>query len=682
MSDSKHCRVLILGSGPAGYTQVGDWSCLGGSFTGPDQVDLGPGEQATCTVTNTDDPPGLIVAKVVENNHGGNAVAGDFQLYVEGVPVDQNSEVPGIVANTSYTVTEDLVDGYVQKGAVACVDNDTTDPVAHPVTLDEGQSVTCTITNVDIAPGLTVVKVVDNFHGGNAAAGDFQLYVNGSPENQNENLDVDSNTAYTVTEDSVDGYEQFGEVACVDDDAKQAVAHPVTLAEGQSVTCTITNRDIEPELKLIKLVENNHGGNATASDFQLRLNSDSVAQNIFLHVDSNKLYTVTEDLVDGYVQKGAVACVDNDSTDPVAHPVTLAEGQSVTCTITNEDIAPELIVTKIVINDDGGNAVAGDFQLYVNGSAATQNTVLDVLSNTEYSATEDQLSGYFQVGDVVCIDNDTQQAVDHPVTLAEGQSVTCTITNDDFAPGLKVLKNVINDDGGDAQPSDFQLYVNGVPVGQDVALDVVANVEQTVTEDQLSGYTQVGDVSCVDNDTQGAVAHPVTLSEGQSVTCTITNDDDAPALILLKEVINDDGDTAEPADFQLRLNGSAADQGVALEVDSNVEYTVTEDLVEGYLQEGDVSCIDNSSQQSVAHPVTLGEGQSVTCTITNNDIPEEILPVEIVPVETLPFTGVFADDLFRLGAGLALMGLSILMWSRARRERERLNSSHQQPVPR
>ncbi len=322
-----------------------------------------------------------------------------------------------------------------------------------------------------------------------------------------------------------------------------------------------------------------------------------------------------------------------------------------------------------MINDDGGNAVAGDFQLYVNGSTATQNTVLDVLSNTEYSITEEQLAGYFQVEDVVCIDNNTQQAVDHPLTLTEGQSVTCTITNDDFAPGLKVIKNVINDDGGNAQPSDFQLYVNGGPVDQDVALDVNANVEHTVTEDQIPGYTQAGDVSCVDNDTQEAVAHPVTLSEGQSVTCTITNDDDAPALILIKEVINDDGDTAEPADFQLRLNGSPADQGVVLEVDSNVEYTVTEDLVEGYLQEGDVSCVDNSSQQNVAHPVTLAEGQSVTCTITNNDIPEEILPEEI-----LPFTGLFADDLFRLGAGLALLGLSMLMLSRARRERERLNS--------
>ena len=37
--------------------------------------------------------------------------------------------------------------------------------------------------------------------------------------------------------------------------------------------------------------------------------------------------------------------------------------------------------------------------------------------------------GYEQVGEVVCKDNDTAQTVTHPVTLDEGQSVTCTITN-------------------------------------------------------------------------------------------------------------------------------------------------------------------------------------------------------------------------------------------------------------
>ena len=412
-----------------------------------------------------------------------------------------------------------------------------------------------------------------------------------------------------------------------------------------------------------KTVNNNHGGIASSGDFQLYVDDVPVLQDVSIDgIVANVAYTVTEvqGAVPGYEQVGEVVCKDNDTAQTVTHPVTLDEGQSVTCTITNQDIAPELIIEKDVINDDGGDAADADFQLYVNGETADQDVSLDnIVANKAYNLTEDQLSGYFQVGDVVCVDNDTAQAVTHPVTLDEGQSVTCTITNDDLAPGLTVIKKVINDDGGKAQPSDFQLYVNDETVDQGVALDVDSNTEYTVTEDQLPGYTQVGDVSCVDNETQEAVDHPVVLGEGDSVTCTITNNDNVPALILVKDVINDDAGVAEPGDFQLRLNGLLAGQGVVLVVVANTEYTVTEDQVAGYLQEGDVSCIDNGTQLAVAHPVTLDEGQSVTC----NDIPDEILPVVI-----LPFTGVYADDLAYLAIGLTLAGMMFVVAARRRED--------------
>ena len=38
-----------------------------------------------------------------------------------------------------------------------------------------------------------------------------------------------------------------------------------------------------------------------------------------------------------------------------------------TCTITNDDNSPRLIVIKHVINDNGGTAVAGDFTMTRDG---------------------------------------------------------------------------------------------------------------------------------------------------------------------------------------------------------------------------------------------------------------------------------------------------------------------------
>ena len=43
----------------------------------------------------------------------------------------------------------------------------------------------------------------------------------------------------------------------------------------------------------------------------------------------------------------------------------IAIGETKTCTVTNNDIAPKLIVIKHVINDNGGTAVAGDFTINV-----------------------------------------------------------------------------------------------------------------------------------------------------------------------------------------------------------------------------------------------------------------------------------------------------------------------------
>src|SRR2546422_4152381 len=45
--------------------------------------------------------------------------------------------------------------------------------------------------------------------------------------------------------------------------------------------------------------------------------------------------------------------------------------------------------------------------------------------------------------------------------LAPGDNKTCTITNDDKAATLTLVKTVVNNDGGTKTPSDFSLFVNG-----------------------------------------------------------------------------------------------------------------------------------------------------------------------------------------------------------------------------
>ena len=183
---------------------------------------------------------------------------------------------------------------------------------------------------------------------------------------------------------------------------------------------------------------------------------------------------------------------------------------------------PQLIVIKHVINDDGGTAVAGDFTMAVSatnpspasfpGEESPGTTVgLDAGS---YNVTESGPAGYT-----------ASFSADCSGSIADGETKTCTVTNDDNAPGLIVIKHVINDDGGTAVAGDFTMAVSagsaspasfaGVESpGTAVAID--ANDPYAVTESGPAGYTASFSADCTDTDG---------LDLGETKTCTVTNDD-------------------------------------------------------------------------------------------------------------------------------------------------------------
>ena len=107
-------------------------------------------------------------------------------------------------------------------------------------------------------------------------------------------------------------------------------------------------------------------------------------------------------------------------------------GDTATCTITNDDIAPVLTVTKTVINDNGGTLVVADFPLFVDGGAVTSGATNTYLAGV-HTVSETGDPGYAGTIGGDC-------AADGTITLAVGDTATCTITNDDIAP-------VLNDDG-------------------------------------------------------------------------------------------------------------------------------------------------------------------------------------------------------------------------------------------
>ena len=105
-------------------------------------------------------------------------------------------------------------------------------------------------------------------------------------------------------------------------------------------------------------------------------------------------------------------------------------------------------------------------------------------------------------------------------------TTTCTITNDDIAPTLTVIKHVINDNGGTKTAADFSMTVTGAAptgghlpgrrvAGHDVALNAGA---YSVSETGPAGYSSTLSAGC-----------SATAVIGETKTCTITNDDQAAA---------------------------------------------------------------------------------------------------------------------------------------------------------
>jgi len=205
-----------------------------------------------------------------------------------------------------------------------------------------------------------------------------------------------------------------------------------------------------------------------------------------------------------------------------------------------------------------------------------------------------------------------------PAAYADTTSTTATLT---------VVKNVVNDNGGTATPGDFSLTVTDIGTSPMIVTGSSSGVPVTVipgtynvTESTASGYTASYSTDCTG-----------TIAAGESKTCTVTNDDDAPiytattgTLIVIKKVINDDnnGDW-QPGDFTMNVNyqngnGTSTNSFAGDSNGTPVELTAGRfyDVTEGGNSYTATFSGDCSGKLEV--------GQTKACTITNDDpIPED-----------------------------------------------------------
>ena len=587
----------------------------------------------------------LTLYKTPTNEHGGNLAPGDFQLLLDGVAEAQNVAI-SMTADVAHEVGEIPQPGYELR-AIICTDDDTGAAISSDgtVTPTAGQHVSCEVINDDIAPTITVHKVVNNDNGGQAVKEDFRLTVNSEMVAQDMPFDgILANEPSVVSEeDSVPGYAPTS-VECTSDVAvspnNKSVLDSgmidVTPVPGENIDCTITNDDVAPGLTVIKEVTNNDGGNAIVSDFPLQVNGTTVTSGTLVAFEAGVHLAITETQSTGYVATN-IKCVSSDplstnnidTNDPIdtLATVQLQPGEAVVCTVTNDDIAPTVTVHKVVI---GGTKLASAFQMTVAGNPVPQDTASPTLANTSIEVSEVADPAYV-LSSVVCTDNVGGAPLTHPLVLNEGQNATCTVTNTFKTATITVVKDVTNLWGGGLHAPDFQLRIDGAGVSQNAAHEVSPGAH-TISELARPDYDQTG-ISCVDLANNAAVGSggSIDVVVGQNVKCTVSNADKAPTLTVIKHVNPDNAGTALPSAFQLQIDGGDVPQNAAKNVQKG-SHTVSEVPFAGYRLVG-IDCSDAAgpvAYDANTGGVTLTLGQHVTCILTNQHDPIDFSITKVV----------------------------------------------------
>ena len=532
----------------------------------------------------------LRVTKVVVNDNGGIAECDDFSFDIAPGAISETFEVDCsnlvAVAPGTYSVTEPAVAGYTTTYANSLNANAN----CNDLDVGSGDTVTCTITNNDQAATLTVTKVVNNDDGGTAECDDFSFSVNGAAavafEADCTNVLTVAAGSYSVTEPPVSGYA----TTYANNLNANLNCNNLVIANGGSATCTITNDDEPGSLTVTKVVINDHGGTLECDDFTFSIDGatpiafEADCTNV-IEVDAGS-YSVTEPAVAGYTTTYANSLNANANCNDLI----IGLDGAATCTITNNDQAATLTVTKVV---SGGDLDCEDFSFSVNGGAPVSfegdcSNVL-TLSAGSYSVVEPSVSGYT----TTYANNLNANLNCNNLVIGNGGSATCTITNTRQTGTLEVVKVLFPAD----DPGRFDLFImdgetemaseSNVGDGGTTGAVTLDTGTYTVGEEG-AGTTSLGNysssIACLDDRGEGEIvaagagAGPlmVDLTNESEIVCFITNE----RVTVGFSKVNDEGENAavEPGEtirFTLSVivsNGTATNVEVTDELPDGLTY--------------------------------------------------------------------------------------------------------------
>jgi hypothetical protein len=636
-------------------TSLGDYtSTISGDCAANGSITLAVGATATCTITNVHNaappPATLTVNKVCDPAND----PGEFEIHVTGPNVAGRSvatvacgDSTGSIelAAGSYTVSEtgvpptDLTD-YTTVISGDCAANGS-------VTLISGQSATCTITNTRIPPPpprLTITKLCNPPDD----PGRFDLLVNGDPLGGAAGTDVPcGGTTGSIqvpagthrvsesagTDTSLGDYTSTINGDCAPDGS-------ITLVAGETATCTITNtrRPAPPPATLTVHKVCNPANDP--GQFEIHVTGPLVRGRSVASLACGESIGPVQVAPGSYVlsEAGVPPTSLADYTTIISGDcatngsITLAAGDSASCTFTNTRIPPTttLRVDKLCVpaGDDGHfkiliASVAGEplhrAAVRCGGTTGPVHVAPGAYVVRERGADGTHVTDYDRY-----IGRDCQS--DGTVTVAAGDEAICTILNvrHGTAPkpaGLTVTKICVPaDDGGRFNLTINALTARDVPCGGKFGPVAVPPGQHRVGESagtgtSLSDYTTTIGGAC-------AADGSVTLGAGQLATCTITNTRAGEQTGTI-EIQKQCSPAGTPGHFQIELDGQVF-RSVACGESTGSVVIGTGDHQIGEVSVGNITGRFETTiggDCSASGSFTVTPGRHVTCVITNTLVP-------------------------------------------------------------
>ncbi|WP_328596778.1 prealbumin-like fold domain-containing protein [Agromyces humi] len=650
--------------------------------TGVASIHLEPGELVTCTYTNTQ--RGNIIVKK-ETNPDGSTTSFDFTL--TGQPgfalKDGGEKAFNQVKPGAYTLTEAALAGWDVTSMTCTSENPTTDSPIN-ITLDPGETVTCTVLNTATRGEVTVTKHVEG-----ADDWAFQIGIDPVPGGQQnpKTLSDETPTAkwtdlivgqtYTLSEPTVAGYTTQG-FTCNVGERVPGTKWQFTVTPGLVVTCDLTNVATPGEVTVTKTV----AGVASGTDWEFDLTitpsagvtpgatqtvsgsgntTDSVT---WKNLDVGTEYTITEKLPAGWTG-GGVDCGPDSNPNLAGDQFIVTPGFTLSCTVLNTAAPGSAKITKTSVGASGtftfvltplAPAGAPVEQMIATpaGGGSAETTFANLVPGTTYSLAEKNPGNGWVAGELVCTVKHAGSDASQPVTesgftVQAGDVFACDITN--TAKGkIIVVKNIDGADGtfqftgtwpwaGDPSIGSFGVTTSG-GVGANTYDNVVAG-SYSVTE--LLTNTHVGQlVGCVESraggadggssiDQGNALKGLIDLDPGETITCTYSNTE--LSTIIIDKVVPGVGSIPGGASVAFPFTfdapnapaaGFTLTDGDPAKVFGQLlpgTYTVNESATTDWKLQG-LACSPNGGVEvtDATADITLAAGQTVTCTYTN--VPE------------------------------------------------------------